>query len=273
MKATFGYGYVSHKDQLHDNPNVALFFLEENIHKSTKMNLHFIKTRRKSAFLPHLVAKSIPFASEKMPEIQNKFSVSPNSVEAEAMKKKPYNSVRSLASKGRNNILALVASHAALPPDLEDCWKSVLQTLPCPKQSRIFYTLVEGLTDKSTSVVVGKDVVDLETGMKGAFGYGYVIQKDQLHDNQNVALFFLEKNIHKGTKMNLQFIKTRRKSAFLPLEAETMTKTIKECEEPGIKWEEQYSATSLEAMVDFSTSKLGKRVQAMSTEVEKDTQL
>ncbi|CAK9160911.1 unnamed protein product, partial [Ilex paraguariensis] len=297
MKATFGYGYVSHKDQLHDNPNVALFFLEENIHKGTKMNLHFIKTRRKYAFLPHLVAKSIPFASEIMPKIQNKFSVSPNSVEAEAMKKKPYNSAMvdfSTSKLGKRvqamsteveretqlqkysligRVLALVASHAALPPDPEDCWKFVLQTLPCPKQSRIFYTLVEGLKDKSTSVVVGKDVVDLETGMKGAFGYGYVIQKDQLHDNQNVALFFLEKNIHKGTKMNLQFIKTRRKSAFLPLEAEAMTKTIKECEERGIKGEEQYSATSLEAMVDFSTSKLGKRVQAMSTEMEKDTQL
>ncbi|CAK9154721.1 unnamed protein product, partial [Ilex paraguariensis] len=87
MKVAFGYGYVSHKDQLHDNPNVALFFLEENIHKGTKMNLHFIKMRRKSAFLPPLAAESISFASKKMPEILNKLSVSPNSVEAEAMKK------------------------------------------------------------------------------------------------------------------------------------------------------------------------------------------
>ncbi|KAL6986718.1 BURP domain protein rd22, partial [Sarracenia purpurea var. burkii] len=39
-----------------------------------------------------------------------------------------------------------------------------------------------------------------------------------------------------------------------------MEKSIKECEDTGIKGEEKYCATSLESMVDFSTSKLGKKV-------------
>ncbi|CAK9182715.1 unnamed protein product [Ilex paraguariensis] len=132
----FLYKYAATENQLHDNPNVALFFLEKDMHVGTKMNLHFIKSTNAATFLPHMVAKSIPFASDKIPDILNRFSVKPNSVEAEAMKK-----------------------------------------------------------------------------------------------------------------------------------------TIKECEEPGITGEEKYCATSLESMIDFSTSKLGKNVQAMSTEVEKETQL
>jgi len=54
-------------------------------------------------------------------------------------------------------------------------------------------------------------------------------------------------------------------------DAEVMKKTIKFCEEPRIKGEEKYCATSLESMIDFSTSKLGKSVQPISTEVEKET--
>ncbi|KAK6140943.1 hypothetical protein DH2020_025336 [Rehmannia glutinosa] len=51
-------------------------------------------------------------------------------------------------------------------------------------------------------------------------------------------------------------------------EAEAMKKTIKECEEKGIKGEEKLCATSLESMVDFSTSMLGKDVKALSTNAE-----
>ncbi|KAH7850461.1 hypothetical protein Vadar_033341 [Vaccinium darrowii] len=50
-----------------------------------------------------------------------------------------------------------------------------------------------------------------------------------------------------------------------------MKKTVKLCKKPGIKGEEKYCATSLESMVDFSMSTLGKNVQAISTEVEKKT--
>ncbi|XP_059461306.1 BURP domain-containing protein 3-like [Corylus avellana] len=164
-----------------------------------------------------------------------------------------------------------------------------------------------------TSVGVGKGGVSVHTGHKGKkpvivkvnpagspFIYNYAATEDQLHDNPNVALFFLEKSMHPGAEMNLYFTKSSETAAFLPrrvsesipfssnkmpeilnrfsvkpgsTEAGLMEKTIKECEEPGIRGEEKYCATSLESMVDFSTSKLGKDVNAISTEVGKETQL
>lgn len=54
-------------------------------------------------------------------------------------------------------------------------------------------------------------------------------------------------------------------------DAEVMKNTLSECEEAGIKGEEKYCATSLESMVDFSTSKLGNKVDVVSTEAVKDT--
>ncbi|KAF5938883.1 hypothetical protein HYC85_023142 [Camellia sinensis] len=57
------------------------------------------------------------------------------------------------------------------------------------------------------------------------------------------------------------------------MEAKTIEHTIKECEGPGIKGEEKYCATSLESMVDFCRIRLGKSIQAISTEVKKETPL
>ncbi|GLT55462.1 hypothetical protein SLA2020_285810 [Shorea laevis] len=51
-----------------------------------------------------------------------------------------------------------------------------------------------------------------------------------------------------------------------------MKNTIDECEQPEIQGEDRHCATSLESMIDFSTSKLGKNVNAISTEVENQTQ-
>ncbi|KAI9191120.1 hypothetical protein LWI28_003897 [Acer negundo] len=171
-----------------------------------------------------------------------------------------------------------------------------------------------GNPGKGTNVGVGKGGVNVgvNPGHKGTpvyvgvnpgsspFLYKYAASENQLHDDQNTALFFVEKDLHPGTKMNLHFTENLNKATFLPrqvatsipfssnkmpeilnrfsvkpgsLEAHIMQNTIKECEEAGIKGEEKYCATSLESMVDFSTSKLGKNVQATSTEVEKRTRL
>ncbi|CAK7353376.1 unnamed protein product [Dovyalis caffra] len=243
--------------------------------------------------------------------------------------------------------LALVVSHAALPPEVY--WNSVLPNTPMPKSigDLLHPDLVE---DKSTSVAVGKGGVNVNsgkgkpgkgthvsvggkgvgvntgkpgkrtevgvgkggvsvnTGHKGKpvhvgvspFIYNYAATENQLHDDPNVALFFLEKDMHPGKMMNLQFTENTNTATFLPrqvadsipfssnklpeiysefsvkpgsMEAEVMKDTIKECENPGIKGEEKYCATSLESMIDFSTSTLGKNVQAISTEVENQTQM
>ncbi|KAI9192635.1 hypothetical protein LWI28_025808 [Acer negundo] len=197
----------------------------------------------------------------------------------------------------------LVASHSALSPELY--WKSVLPNTPMPKASQIFYTLVDLVEDKNTAVDVGKGGVNVDA-WKAIFkndvkiSYKNAASENQLHDVQNTAIFFVEKDLHPGTKMNLQFTENLNEATFLPrqvaksnpfssnqmpeilnrfsvkpgsLEADIMQNTIKVCEEAGIKGEEKYCATSLESMIDFSTSKLGKKVQAISTEVQKRTQL
>uniref|UniRef100_A0A5B7BKH7 Putative dehydration-responsive protein RD22 n=1 Tax=Davidia involucrata TaxID=16924 RepID=A0A5B7BKH7_DAVIN len=130
------------------------------------------------------------------------------------------------------------------------------------------------------------------------FLYNYAATEDQLHDNPNVALFFTEKDLSTVKRtMTLHFTKTTNAASFLPrqvaesipfsssklpeilnhfsvkpdsMEAAIIKQTIKECEEPGIKGEDKYCATSLESMVDFSTTKLGKNVEALSTDVEKE---
>ncbi|KAM0065725.1 putative BURP domain-containing protein [Helianthus debilis subsp. tardiflorus] len=126
------------------------------------------------------------------------------------------------------------------------------------------------------------------------FVYKYAASKDQLKDDPNVALFFLEKDLHQGIEMNLHFTKNDQKSMFLPrkvvdsipfsskdlpqiynrfsvkpdsMEGQDMKQTLNECENKGIEGEEKYCATSLESMVDFVTTKLGKKVKAISTEV------
>ncbi|CAA7397376.1 unnamed protein product [Spirodela intermedia] len=49
------------------------------------MKLHFMKVTPTTAFVPREAADSIPFSSDKLPEILERFSVKPGSVEASAM--------------------------------------------------------------------------------------------------------------------------------------------------------------------------------------------
>ncbi|GMP94887.1 hypothetical protein CsSME_00044157 [Camellia sinensis var. sinensis] len=191
--------------------------------------------------------------------------------------------------------LTLVASHATLSP--EAYWNSVLPNSPMPKALKDLLH-PEWMEDKSISVGVGKDgtsvgvgkggvSVNIRNGRKPFFVYHYAATADQLHDNPNIALFFLENDLKKYTKMTLHFTKTTTSTTFLPrqvaekipfsskkipqildyfsvkpnsMEAKTIKQTIKECEEPGIKGEEKYCATSLESMVDFCRFRLGKSI-------------
>ncbi|KAM1049819.1 hypothetical protein ACFX11_031884 [Malus domestica] len=113
-------------------------------------------------------------------------------------------------------------------------------------------------------------------------------------DNPQATLFFLDKGMRPGTTMNLNFTRNsntanfllRKTAELIPfssnelpeifnhfsvksefVEANIIKHTIEECEAPGMRGEEKYCATSLESMIDFTTSKLGRNVQAFSTEV------
>ncbi|KAK6927407.1 BURP domain [Dillenia turbinata] len=174
--------------------------------------------------------------------------------------------------------LVAIASHAVLAP--EAYWKKVLPNTPMPKAvTELLHN--EWTEEKSTNIGVSKAV--------------------SLHENQGVAIYFLEKDMSPGTKMNLQFRRHETEVGFLPRpitksiipfssdklpeilnrfsvqpeseEAEIIKKTIKRCEDPAFKGEDKYCATSLESMVDHSTSRLGKSVEAISTEVDRQSQL
>jgi hypothetical protein len=131
--------------------------------------------------------------------------------------------------------------------------------------------------------------------------YYRAANETQLHDNPNISMFFLEKDLHHGTKLNLHFMKTSNYGAtFLPREiansipfssnkvenilnhfsikqgskeSEFVKNTIGYCEVQDMKGEVKNCVTSLESMVDFATSKLGNNVEAVSTEVNKEKKL
>ncbi|KAK1367728.1 BURP domain-containing protein [Heracleum sosnowskyi] len=171
--------------------------------------------------------------------------------------------------------------------------------------------VITGAPGEKTEIGVGRGVVvrsenrgkPVYVGVQPGvtpFDYQYAASAAQLHDNPNVALFFLENDLHQGTNMNLHFTKPTTTTNFLPrkvadsipfssneipeifsrfsvkqntLESETIKSTLSECEAQSIKGEEKYCATSLETMIDFSTSKLGKKVIAVSTVVEKESEM
>ncbi|CAL9751985.1 unnamed protein product [Musa acuminata subsp. burmannicoides] len=161
-----------------------------------------------------------------------------------------------------------------------------------------------------TNVNVGHGGVHVNTGHKGKprvvvtvpsskdFIYNYAATETQIHDDPNVALFFLEEELRSGAKMNLHFTKTtsggasfltQKEADAIPFsstklpeildhfsvkpgsaEAEALKTTLQECEEPAVRGERKYCATSLESMVEFSMSSLGTRdVTAVSTTVAK----
>ncbi|BBG95483.1 BURP domain-containing protein [Prunus dulcis] len=200
-----------------------------------------------------------------------------------------------------------LANHAAQPaPQLY--WNSVLPNTQMPRAiSELLHpdsTNEEKSTNVMNAVGNGKPIdhkgkpenTALPQLARRPFSYK---SDDRPTDNQlhykNVAIFFLEKDMRPGTTMSFQFPINSNTATFLPreraqsipfssnklpeifnhfsvkptsVEAKTIKQTIEECEAPGIKGEEIYCATSLESMVDFSTSKLRTRnVQAISTEV------
>ncbi|KAI3917390.1 hypothetical protein MKW98_027309 [Papaver atlanticum] len=117
-------------------------------------------------------------------------------------------------------------------------------------------------------------------------------------DSPGASLFFLEKDFYPGAKMNLHFVvSTASGTTFLPQKlakvtpfsskklpdilkqfainakseaAEVINQTIMDCEEPALENEEKYCATSLESLVGYGTSKIGKNVNVLTTVIVAD---
>ncbi|KAI3917386.1 hypothetical protein MKW98_027305 [Papaver atlanticum] len=120
----------------------------------------------------------------------------------------------------------------------------------------------------------------------------------QLINNPGASLFFLETDLYPGAKMNLHFVVgTPSGTTFLPQklakvipfssnklleilnhfsidpkseEAELISQIIMDCEQPAIENEEKYCATSLESLVEYGTSRLGKNVNVLTTVIVGD---
>ncbi|KAB2623087.1 dehydration-responsive protein RD22-like [Pyrus ussuriensis x Pyrus communis] len=179
-------------------------------------------------------------------------------------------------------VVALASQDAHPPLPHELYWNSVLPNTQMPKA--ISQLLQPGKID------INQLITEVLTEI-----HQNIYPKDSLiHDNPQATLFFLEKDMRPGTTMNLNFTRNSNTANFLPrktaelipfssnelpeifnqfsvksesVEANIIKQTIEECEAAGIRGEEKYCATSLESIIDFTTSKLGINVRAFSTAV------
>ncbi|CDP16139.1 unnamed protein product [Coffea canephora] len=186
--------------------------------------------------------------------------------------------------------LGIAAEHA----DLEVYWKSKLPNTPMPKAVRDI--IQNGKPPGVGALSASPQAIPFRYG-RYMIRYGKNPTEGQLLNHQNVTVFFLKMDLHGGSIMNLHFVNLlENTAAFLPrqvadsipfssksvpeilnkfsvnpnsVQAEAIKETIADCEEPGIEGEDKRCATSLESMVDFTTSKLGKNVGAISTEAQK----
>ncbi|KAH7677448.1 BURP domain-containing protein [Dioscorea alata] len=121
--------------------------------------------------------------------------------------------------------------------------------------------------DSGTKFNVGHDGV----GVKNDLKYVYVGSETQVHDDPNIALFFLEKDLNPGSKFDLQFTKMTFGSLFIthsqantiPLSSnkllEILThfqRMVMECEVQAMKGESKFCAMSLESMMEFNMMSL-----------------
>lgn len=142
--------------------------------------------------------------------------------------------------------------------------------------------------------------VGVHVGTKSPFDYNYAADAQLLSD-PSLSMFMLEKDLHGGTKVSLRLVQENnpeaQKTHFLPRgvaeeipfssrkismalkelnvgEASdmgvAMKETLQECESPAINGESKFCATSLESMIDYSTSQLGSnRLTVLATSVPK----
>ncbi|XVF47305.1 hypothetical protein PTKIN_Ptkin03bG0099200 [Pterospermum kingtungense] len=193
------------------------------------------------------------------------------------------------------NLALFGGSHAALPSEVY--WNSVFPRTPMPKALKLLL-LPPASGNNNPFVDTTKDDSDHDGDYGNAdpsrgFGRGNI-------SPTNKTIYFFENDLHPGKKMKLEeFAKARNGTTFLsrPVaesipfstdqfpailklfsqkpeskEAKAMKRTIENCERPAIEGEEKYCATSFELFVDFSVSKLGRNIQLLSSEMEKETE-
>ncbi|CAO2816859.1 unnamed protein product [Amaranthus hypochondriacus] len=129
--------------------------------------------------------------------------------------------------------------------------------------------------------------------------------KESVHVDEDSSLkkdqvFFVEKDLHIGTTMTLHFQKSTRNGLLLPRqvsnqipfssekvqetlqilsidpksnEANVLMHRIELCEQPTIEGVEKKCVTSLESMINYVASMIGTNVEALTTEVDKESKM
>ncbi|KAL4342647.1 hypothetical protein GQ457_08G001830 [Hibiscus cannabinus] len=193
--------------------------------------------------------------------------------------------------------------HAVLFP-VQNYWKSVFPNTPMPKSLQIL--LNPSPSAGNTKVLA--EMVHSNTKVIDSLGSysNYQInpsrttKPDKDAEADGKAIFFLENQLRLGRTLEVNgILKTRNKASFLPRqiaqsipfssgkfpeifkyfslkpksdEANLIKETIRKCEIPAMKGEQRYCATSLESLIDWTVSKLGKNIQVLSNDVEKETE-
>ncbi|XP_057450966.1 BURP domain-containing protein 6-like [Lotus japonicus] len=199
--------------------------------------------------------------------------------------------------------LALVGYHVQASLPAEDYWKSLWPNTPMPKALKdLTQSDSEWKAGGRIHAKVGHRLMDLEVYSKPDKKVTSHPTKFKSHDEFNHSVtFFFEHFLQPGKPLNMEFTKRSAEFTFLPdkvaksipfssnriseilnhfnieaksSDAETLEHTIDTCELPAIGGVDKYCATSLESLVNFTVSKLGKNIRLVSSTVllEKETQ-
>ncbi|KAG8658169.1 BURP domain protein RD22 [Manihot esculenta] len=85
QEVNYGVGYWPDNGKPISN-STTVYFLYQDLLPGKNMRIIFLKSTNGSNFLPRKIAESIPFSSNKFPEILNYFSIKSTSKEAQIMK-------------------------------------------------------------------------------------------------------------------------------------------------------------------------------------------
>ncbi|XP_060192686.1 BURP domain protein RD22-like [Lycium barbarum] len=167
-------------------------------------------------------------------------------------------------------------------------------TLKCPQAIEDFHPQADHNTDSNQKVYYG-------THQYGLWPWHHEATEDEIRElkSDNYRPYFLEKELKKRKIINFRPLKNKNDAPFLPRQsvesipfssktipqilnhfsidsnskdAQMIKKAIKFCEEPEMKEEKKFCATSLESMVDFILSVLGtNNILAITAKVEGET--
>ncbi|GAA0140066.1 hypothetical protein LIER_01490 [Lithospermum erythrorhizon] len=188
--------------------------------------------------------------------------------------------------------LIFVASYASLPP-AETYWNSVLPNTPMPKT--IQDRLMSGSVEDWGVNKIHPDLCAFYIFFPLCIGSNI-----KAKDDPRRYIFLTENDLKLGTKKSLYLMKSSNRANFLPgnvddldsstsknltaainlllsrptsLEAKDMRNTINMCEAPSAVGEDNSCSTTLEAMLDYTTSRLGNDVEALISEADTEAKI